>query len=159
VQDTEKPSNVPSDVLGVSSQGLDRSRRGLEQRPVADLLMPTQEGAQWLGHREGEQEVLAGHLARPLPLQPLLALALLATRAVAVAAGAMDDVPLPAPVADVEGRTRRLGMAGCDRRDDLLVGRGHGRTEAVEVGRPVRAKEVLEESHRYRPSITWSIKA
>ena len=159
VQDPEQPGDVPADGLGVGGQQLDGSRRGREQRPVADLLMPTQEGAQRLGHGEGEHEVLAGQLARAVPLQPFMARALLTARTVAVAAGAMDHVPLPAPVTHVQGRPRGLGMAVGDRSHDALVGLGHGRSEPVEVGRPVRAKELLEEAHGYRPSMTRSITA
>jgi hypothetical protein len=159
VQNPEEARHIPADVAGVDDQGLDRSRRGREQRPIADRLMPTQEGAQRLGHGEGEHEVLAGQLTRPVPLQPLVALALLTARTVAVAAGAMDHVPLPAPVAHIQGRPRGLGMAVGDRGDDFLVGLGHGRPEPVEVSRPVRVKELLEAAHGYRPSITWSIRA
>ena len=121
--------------------------------------MPTQEGAQRLGHGEGEQKVLAGQLARAVPLQPLMALALLTAGTVPVAAGAMDHMPLSAPVTDVEGRTRGLGMAVGDGGDDFPVGLGDGRPEPFEVGRPMRAKELLEEAHGYRPSITRSIRA
>jgi hypothetical protein len=159
VQDPEEARHIPADVPGVDGQGLDRPRRGREQRSVADLLMPTQEGAQRLGHGEGEDEVLAGQLTRPVPLQPRMALTLLTARTVPVAAGARDHVPLPAPVAHIQGRPRGLGMAAGDRGDHLLVGPGHGRPEPIEVGRPVRVKELLEEAHGYRPSITWSIKA
>ncbi len=121
--------------------------------------MPTQEGAQRFGHGEGEHEVLAGQLARSVPLQPLMALPLLAAGTVPVAAGAMDHVPLATRFADVEGRTGSLGMAVGNGRDYLLVGRGHGRPEPVEVGRAMRPKELLEEAHGYRPSITRSIRA
>jgi hypothetical protein len=159
VQDSEEPRHIPADVSGVDGQGLDRPRRGREQRPIADPLMPTQEGAQRLGHGEGEQEVLAGQLTRLVPFQPLLALALLTARTVPVAAGARDHVPLPAPVADVEGRARGLGMAVGNRREHLLVGLGHGGPELVEVGRAMDPKELLEEAHGYRPSITRSIRA
>ena len=50
--------------------------------------MRAQERAQGLGHREGEQEVMPGHLARLLALQPGLRLGVLAARTVSVAAGA-----------------------------------------------------------------------
>jgi len=124
----------------------------------SDALMPTQEGAPRLRHGEGEQEVLAGQLTGPGSVPPLVALALLTARTVPVAAGAMDHVPLPAPVAHRQGRPRGLGMAVGDRRDDFLVGRGHGRPEPVEGGRAMDPKELLEEAHGDRPSITRSIR-
>ena len=120
--------------------------------------MPTQEGPQRLRHGEGKHEVLAGQLAPPVPFQPRVPLALLAARTVPVAARAMDHVPLPTRLAHVEGRAGGLGMAVGNRRDHFLVDLGHGRAEPFEVGRPVRAKELLEEAHGYRPSITWSIR-
>src|SRR4029453_11829437 len=95
-----------------------------------------------------------GELAGPMPLQPRMALALLTARTVPVATGVMDHVPLPAPVAHIQGRPRGLGMAAGDRGDHLLVDFGHGRPEPIEVGRPVRVEELLEEAHGYRPSIT-----
>src|SRR5713226_3221770 len=82
-----------------------------------------------------------------------------AARTVPVAAGAMDDVPLTTRLADVEGRACGLGMAVGNGRDHFLVGLGHGRPEPFEVGWAMDPKELLEEAHGYRPSITRSIRA
>ena len=151
VQDAEEPGAIAADVPGIDGEGLDRPRRGSKQRPIADLLVATQEGAQGLWHGEGDHEVRAGELTGLVPRQPRLALALLAAGAVSVAAGAMHDVLLPTGLAHVEGGARRLGMALRNGRDDLLVRLGHGRAEAVQVRGPVGAKEVLEEAHATGP--------
>jgi hypothetical protein len=145
--------------LKVSDLDVDRMTVRIEQgKGARDRYVPLSPRLlkEWrLGHGEGEQEVLAGQLARSLPLQPLMALPLLAARTVPVTAGAMDDVPLPAPVAHIQGRPCGLGMAIGNRGDDVLVGLGHGRSEPVEVGRPVRAKEFLETRRSQMPRVPF----
>jgi hypothetical protein len=45
VQDAEEAGEIAPDVPGIGGERLDRPRGRFEQRPVADFLMPTQEGA------------------------------------------------------------------------------------------------------------------
>jgi hypothetical protein len=94
-----------------------------------------------------------------LAREPRAALLVLAARAVPVAAGAVNEMLLAAGFALVNGGAVRFRTAVHDGVDHFFVGDRHRLAEALEVLPTVGSKELVEETHGQRPSITWSINA
>ena len=91
-----KPGQIGTEQAGIARQLLEGLGRGSKQGLVAHPLMGAEKAAKRLGHGEGEQEVRHGQLAGLLGVEPLTGFMLLALRAVAVAAGAMDKMLMTA---------------------------------------------------------------
>jgi hypothetical protein len=72
--------------------------------------MGTDEGAQGLGHGEGEHEVMGRQAALQLRIEPSVGLVLLAGRAVAIAAAARQQLLLRAGLTPVEQCEITLGQ-------------------------------------------------
>ena len=83
--------------------------------------MASNEAAQAFGNREGDHEMMAGKLSVQLSFEPLSGLTVLTGRAMAVAAGAIHDVGMPAILTRIEGDARLLGAAFTDRIDGFPV--------------------------------------
>ena len=113
--------------------------------------MAAQELTQWLGHGEGEHEMMRGQLPFELSCEPRIGLSLLAGRTVAVAAAPRHDMLLLAALALIEQGPAGLGAAADDGLDHLLLGVGHRGTEALDVSRPMGAEDLLERAHARDP--------
>jgi hypothetical protein len=95
--------------------------------------MASNEAAQAFGDREGDHEMMAGKLSVQLSFEPLSGLTVLTGRAMAVAAGAIHDVGMPAILTRIEGDARLLGAAFTDSGHGLSVFPGHGFAKALAI--------------------------
>ena len=92
VQDAKEARQICADVALIESKFFDGVRGGLEQGGVSHALVLSHEVAQRFWDRKRNEEMVAGELAVDLFLQPLTGLMVLASRAVAIATGAIDLV-------------------------------------------------------------------
>jgi hypothetical protein len=109
--------------------------------------MAAQKCSQRCGHGEGQHEVRGRQLAFKLVGEPLIGLALLAHRTVAVAAAAGSDMRLAAVLALIHDRSCRRAAAVDDRRDDPCVRRWHRVAELRPIRRPMPAEDLLDGTH------------
>jgi hypothetical protein len=103
--------------------------------------------------REGDEEVVSGELALELFLKPNLSLMVLASRAMAIAAGAIELMALGAGFALVEGNAAAFGATGNHRIDDFAVSFRHGLGVALEVFGAEGAKDVIDGGHGRVPPL------
>ena len=126
-------------VLAEGAQGLPGA---IHQQVEGDALMLPGNGPEFGGQGEGHQEVVAGHQPLGLPLQPALALKVLAMRATAVSAGVRHHQLLLAAgtlrqhAGSHAGAAARHGVqcfavAG---QHGLVILRQEGRSEALDEG-------------------------
>ena len=64
VQDTEETREIPTDVLLIEGELLDRVRGRLEQSRVTDALVLAHKRTQLFGNGKGDEEVVSRELAR-----------------------------------------------------------------------------------------------
>ena len=102
MQYAEEAWGIGADVFRIGGKRPDRAGGSFEERAVAHALVGTQEGAQFLGHGEGQHEVVGGQFTRELAREPGIAFVLLAAWAVAVAAAARQHLVLAAILAAIE---------------------------------------------------------
>src|SRR3990172_67240 len=108
-------------VFGQPLQGLGG---GLEQGVVGGFWIRAHKVSQLLRHRESNQEIVCGKASGHLPYEPVLGFVVLAVGTVAVAAGPIDEMALPATPAVIEGDAQLSASAVDDGVDDfsMLVG-------------------------------------
>jgi hypothetical protein len=147
VQYPQEAGQLAADEAGIGGEFADCPGGGFEQPLIAQALMRAQERAQALGHGEGEQEVMPGHLARLLALQPGLRLGVLATRTVSVAAAAGHQVSLAARLAVIQRAAGRHRATALDGVDHLLVVGRHCFGEARVVLGAMITEQLLERAH------------
>ena len=121
VQDTEEAGEIGTDVILIEGEFFDGVRGGLEQSGVSQALVLPDEVAQGFWDRKGNKEMVAGELALDLFLQPLLSLMVLASRAMAIATGAIELVRLGAAFALVKRNPAGLGTTVHDGIDGFAV--------------------------------------
>jgi len=97
-----KPRQLSANEARIFDQFFNRPACRLEHGAVGSLLMAAAEGPELFGYGEGEHEVVAGQSPLKLGIEPLAALEVLALGTVAIAAGAVDPVLLPAAVALID---------------------------------------------------------
>jgi hypothetical protein len=114
--------------------------------------MTADPGAQRGRDREGQQKVGARQQTVGLGLEPSTSLVLLASRTMPVAAGATHGVLAAARRATIKHSPQLTRSTGHDRLEDLLVLRGHRRTESLEIGRAVPSHHVGYGRHRTTPT-------
>jgi hypothetical protein len=119
--------------VGIASELLEGLRRGLKQGFIARTLVGAEKAAKRLGNGEGEQKVGHGQLAGLLVAGPLTGLMLLALRAVAVAAGAMDEMLLTAIGALIQCGAIGTGTASQQGLQSLSFEQGQGMLGPVGV--------------------------
>ena len=112
VQDPAEAGEVPADVPCIAGEFLDRPCRGVEERGIRGPLVAAQKGAQGLGHREGDQEMVPGQGAGEPLFQPRAAPLVLALRAVPVPAGAEGPVHFSTLAALVARHPTGVAAAG-----------------------------------------------
>lgn len=147
VQNTEEAWNIGTDVILIEGQFFDGVRGSLEQGGVSHALVLSHEGAQRFWDRKRNKEMVAGELAPDLFLQPLLSFMVLASWAMAIAAGAIELVGLGAGFALVERNTAGFGTTGHDGIDDFAVRLGHSRGVALEVLGAEGCKDFMDGGH------------
>jgi hypothetical protein len=147
VKDAEEAWEIGSEVLGISGQSGHSLGRGCEHGIVRGALVAADEGVKLLGSGEGDQEMVPWHLPLHLFMEPLVGFVILTGGAVAVSAGAEEEMGLPATLTLIEGGSEGLGSTVEDGVDDLDVIGGHGVFESVHVLWAVGSEDVIDGSH------------
>ena len=147
VKDAPEAREIPSHVLGISSQGGHGLRRGCEHSIVRGALVAADEGVELLGSGEGDQEMVPWHLPLHLVIKPALSFLVLAGGAVAISAGSESEVGFSASLALIEGRSEGGSSAVDHGADDLEVVVGDGVVEPVDVVLPIGAEDIVDGFH------------
>jgi len=129
----------------VSRQILKSLRTGGKEYVVTDLGMRAHPRAQWIGQREGEQEIGDGQ-QQPglLTSQPLVGVGLAAAGTMPVVARVEHVTELAVLRTAKELAAPRGGAAGKDRFQHLALARGHGRAEPLQILRSESTQQVVE---------------
>src|SRR5438132_14377276 len=90
VKDAEETRQVGADVMWIGGEFFNRFRGGLKQGGVSGTLVFADEGADFFWDRKSNEKMVRGELALELFLKPLSGFMLLASRAVAIATGAIE---------------------------------------------------------------------
>ena len=153
MQDTEEAGDICTDVILIEGQFFDGVRGCLEQSGVSHALVLPHEVAQRFWDRKGNQEMVAGELAPDLFFKPLLSLMVLASWAMAIAAGAIELVGLGAGFALVKCNAAGFGTTGHDGIDDFAVCSRHAVGVTLEVLGSEGCKDFMDGGHgRVPPS-------
>jgi len=118
VEHCGEASQIGSQQAGIASELLEGFGRGSKQGLVAHPFMGPQKGAKGWGHGESEEKMGHRQLAGLLGEEPLASFVVLALGTVAIAAGAMDKMLMPAVGTLVESGAELAGAAvekGLDR--------------------------------------------
>jgi hypothetical protein len=121
VKDPEESWKISTDVILIQGEFFDSLGGGLEQGRVSDPLVLSDEAAQILRDRKGEQEMVTGELPFDLFFEPLSGLMILTGGAMAIATGAIDPMELATFFALIDSHSIGLRAAGDDGIDDFAV--------------------------------------
>src|SRR3990172_7440853 len=127
------------------------------QDPEEDRQLAAHEPANLLRQGKRDHEVMPRHPAVKLLFEPLPHLMVLTSRAMAVAAGAVDRMPFPAGFALEEGRSACGSAAVDDRGYRFFVFIRHGVAEARQILRRMGAENSVDRIHDHTPAISWSM--
>ena len=111
VKHPEEAGKIAPDMFVIGSELFDGSGRGFEESRVGEPLVASDKAAQAFGNREGEHEVMAGKLPVYLAFEPLPGFVMLTGGAMAIAAGTVHGVGMPAVLTLIEGDPGLLGAA------------------------------------------------
>ena len=153
VKHTEEAGEIGTDVILIEGQFFDGVRGSLEQSGVSHALVLSHEGAQRFWDRKRNEEMVAGELALELFFEPLLSFMVLASWAMAIAAGAIELVGLGAGFALVERNTAGFGTTGHDGIDDFAVCFRHAVGIALEVLGAEGCKDFTDGGHGRVPPL------
>jgi len=156
MEDRQAADMAAAEEPRVTGQLLQRRNGAGEERGIAGALVAPDDAPQGLGHRDGEQEVVARQQFLLLGAQPVPRLVVLTCRTVTVAAGAGQGMRGTALVAAVHGRAVGAVATVLDRAHDLLVHLGHAITVSFEVFRAKGAEDLLDGAHERIPCINWA---
>jgi len=146
-QDTEGGA----DPLRIVCEELE-SRCGLAQEQVVDdALVGPREGSQLGGEGEGEKVVGTRQEALVQPFEPELCGAVVALRAVAVAAGMVGEVEVSAIVAAEHRASENRSPAGKDVRHRPGVRGQHAGAKGLSIGGPGAAEDFRQLDHGGNP--------
>jgi hypothetical protein len=147
VQDPEEAGEVPADVSCIAGEGLHGFRGRSEERGIRGPLVAAHEGAQGLGHGEGEEEVVAGE-GPPEPfVEPGSGPVVLTLRAVAIPAGTEVPVHFPTFAARISRHATRVGPAGHEGLEGVPVRLGNAVPMGGEILGAEGPEELTELSH------------
>jgi hypothetical protein len=121
--------------------------RGFEQGRVSHALVLSDEATQVLWHREGEKEMVRGELTVDLFFEPLSSLMVLASRAMAIAAGAIELMGPAAGFALVAGQAAGFGATDNQRINGFEMCFRHPVGVAFEVLGGESAKDFIDGGH------------
>ena len=110
-------------------------------------LVAADEGVELLGDGEGDEEMVSWHLPLHLFIEPLMSLLVLTGGAVAVSAGAEEEMAFAAVLTLIESGSEGLGSTVDDGTDDLEVIVGHGPCVAMDIVWAVGSEDVVDGSH------------
>lgn len=144
---SKEARQISTDVMVIGGKFFNGVRGGLKQGRVSGTLVFSDKATQVRWHRKGEKEMVRGELTLDLFLKPLLSLMLLASRAMAIATGAIELVGDAARFALVERNAAHFGAAGDDGIDGFEVCFRHGLGVAFEVLRAEGAEDLIEGGH------------
>ena len=145
-----------ADPARIARQIDDRAGRGLHEGAVAIDLMAPQDGAQLLGHGDGDVEVRHRQHLGPTPFEPGPGLCAVARRTGAVAAR-MEDVQQRAAVGAAPLLSaERLGPAGEDVGDGAAMGGQHRRAMSLQIAACEAAEFSATPDIAQKPLITLS---
>jgi hypothetical protein len=111
VEDPKATGHIGADMPVIASELLDRFGRGPEEGCVGQPLVAADEAAQWLRDGKGDHEMMTGKLTADPGFEPFSGLMVLTGGAVAIAAGAIDDVGMPAVLTCIASKPGILGAA------------------------------------------------
>ena len=151
MKDAEESREISADVMLIRSKFLHSFGGGLEQGRVSDPLVLSDESAQILRDRKGEQEMVTGELPFHLFFKPLPALLVLAGGTMTVSTGAIESVELATFFALIDSHPIGLGAAGEDGIDDFMVDRRHGLDIAFEVLGTKGSEDLIDGCHGPSP--------
>jgi len=144
--------------LGIpAGKGVHRLPGGFEQQVVAAALLAPEQRPQLGRHREGDQEVLHRQQLGQLPLDPALAVRVLAVGAAAVAAGVGNLEAVVAVAAAEHHQVAALAAAAAHRLQGLaMAGQQLGAMQPLQFA--LVAVDHLGEEHHHTPSCQRSWK-
>jgi hypothetical protein len=111
MEHSKEAGQIAPDMLVIGSELFDGFGRGFEKSRVDEPLVSSDKTAQAFGNREGEHEVMAGKLPVDLAFEPISGLAVLTGGAMAIAAGAINEVAMSTLLTLIEGDPGLLGAA------------------------------------------------
>jgi len=147
MKDAKEARQIGADVTLIKSKFFHGVRGGPKQGGVSGTLIFAHKGAQVLWHRKGEKKVVSGELAVDLFFEPLSSLMLLASRAMAIATGAIELMGLSAAFALVVGNATDFSATGGDSIDSFAVCFRHAVGVAFEILRGEGAKDLIDGGH------------
>jgi len=151
VKDAEVPRQVAAHVLLIGGKLPQAFGGSFEHGGIGPALIGSDEAAQRLRDREGDEEMMAGQLSLQLLFKPGSGLLMLTGRAMAIAAGAVHEVGLPALLATVERSATRFGAAFADGLYRFAMLKGNGLTIALQIVGAEGAKDVVDVFHATAP--------
>jgi len=147
LQDTEEAREIGADetrVLGQPFQGLGG---GFEQGMVGGFWVGADEDPELFGHGKGDQEIVCGKASGHLLYEPLLGFVVLAVGTVAIAAGPIDEMVLPATPAVIEGDAQFPTLAVDDGLDDFSVLVGDALGVTLEIFGSELGEDIFDGRH------------
>lgn len=142
VEDPDEP-DLRSQPLRITGKALERLGRVVEEQAVEEPAIPGKEQAQFGGDGEDGVIIADGQEAVLLGFQPLPAFVALALRAVPVAAGVVDTLPLTTVGTDMLVAAPRRGLAGHNRPHRLPLHRTQG------MSLPIRRQEATHDRREH----------
>ena len=109
--------------------------------------MASNEAAQVFGNGEGGHEVMAGKLAAHVAFEPLPGFKVLACRAMAIAARAVNDMDVSTLLTFIIGDARILGTARDDGIHCFSVLLRHGVSKVIDILRTEGAEDLTYRCH------------
>jgi hypothetical protein len=147
VKDTEEARQIGADVLSIRGKLFHGLGGSLKQGRVSPSLILSDKGAQLFRDRKRDQEVRTGELALKVFFKPLTGLMVLASRAVAIATGAIDLMRIATGLALIQRQATGFGAAVDDGIDGFEVGFRHPVGVALKVLRSEGAKDLIDGVH------------
>jgi hypothetical protein len=136
-----------ADVTWITGNLDDGLSRGLHQHGVAVALVGTQHIPEFLGHRDGDVEIIARQHLDLTRLKPALGLISMAFRTAPVLAGMVGIDLGAARVAAPEVPAERFGTAGKDVSDGAPMRRQHRRPMRCQIVVRKTAEDIRDLDH------------
>jgi len=153
VKDAEESRKISADVMLIQSKFLHSFGGGFEKGGVSHPLVFTNEAAQFLRDRKGNQEVMTGKLPFDLLFQPPSALMVLTSGTMAISTGAIDPMELATVFALVKCEATGLRTTADDGIDNLVVCLRHDLGVAFQVFGAKGSEDLIDCGHgRVPPS-------
>jgi hypothetical protein len=140
VQDGED-ADGSADEAGIAGDVDNGVGCGLHQQGIAVALVGTQNGAQFLGHGDGDMEIMAGQHLGFAPRQPMVGIVGVAFGTGAAVAGMIGEDLVAAMIAMPEASAEGFGATVQNVGDGATMRRRHRRA----IGREVAVRKTVED--------------